>query len=393
MMAPARLFFIVSRDYGELSNALFVVKGRTLADRATLMVPPSMYATSREALPRRIWPYDTLQDLLDAIDAAGPDVVFLFSGYLYSINGLLSADEIARLLAFLRPRVRHVVTSDPFLGALFREDGSALLSRFHAPFRATHELLQDLIHFYPASCRGLLGGRAERSVSTFNPWFIRAGGLESVADPADPFWLFVISREDFELQCRTRGEARFVSALVDRLGDARRLGRWPVFVGPRAAVSALHATGRPDFTALSFCPYDLFVYLLQRAEHVFYWNILSNSAIIRFGSGLPAFFFHTGHLAQISLLSDAAVDNILLGWRPVCLDLEQPLTPPLLKLLEALYSRELEAVTAHVRSAPSPEAMLAEIFALGDAQADRDEPARDDRESASPRHSASPAPA
>ncbi len=49
---------------------------------------------------------------------------------------------------------------------------------------------------------------------------------------------------------------------------------------------------------MSFCGHSLFMDLLLEAEYAFYWNLVSNSLLIRMVNRKPVFFFGHGHLAN-----------------------------------------------------------------------------------------------
>src|SRR4051794_23969140 len=107
-----KLLFVLSNDFGELANALELVAGTAL--ETVLLMPDRLWQTNRDLAGTHS--YRGLADLIKAIDQQRPEVVFLFSGYLYAINQLLEVADVAALLQALKERHCRIVTSDPFLG-------------------------------------------------------------------------------------------------------------------------------------------------------------------------------------------------------------------------------------------------------------------------------------
>ena len=102
---------------------------------------------------------------------------------------------------------------------------------------------------------------------------------------------------------------------------------------------------------------------MKSAESAFYWNIFSNSLILRLSAGRPAFFFDVGHLVRNhSWLYKAAVDNYFLGWQPVCLDQQQALTTEVLRMVSAVEEPMVARVRDHLRSSPSPSQAVASLL-------------------------------
>src|SRR5690242_6764092 len=106
----ARSLIVVSRDHGELGFAMSFLRGQAFAGRAAIMLPDNLYANNTMSFlrgqgfagPAAIMPpddrdasdrvsppvpafqYRTLQDILGVVDTHKPDLVFLFSGYLFT---------------------------------------------------------------------------------------------------------------------------------------------------------------------------------------------------------------------------------------------------------------------------------------------------------------------
>ena len=372
--APARMLFLLSNDFGELSNALYVLSSQPFAREATLLLPPRIYRGNEQCIPGQVRQYSTLPDILGAVDDIAPDIVFLFSGYLFTINELFDLDEFTALIEALHARECVLVTSDPFLGALSVPHVAADFTRVHPPFEQVSRLLASAPHLYPSPCPGL----SERisHVSVFNAELAERVDVDGqdrmwefldVAAPEDrlPIWLFVISSEDHWIQVGKHGESGFAAHLIGLFESARLQGKQAVLVAPSACVAGIIQHHPADHGAVlrSFCSHRDFTALMKSAESAFYWNIFSNSLILRLSAGRPAFFFDVGHLVRNhSWLYKAAVDNYFLGWQPVCLDQQQALTTEVLRMVSAVEEPMVARVRDHLRSSPSPSQAVASLL-------------------------------
>ena len=157
-------------------------------------------------------------------------MVFLFSGYLYAVNGLFLIDGVRQLVDGLCSTSCAVVTSDPFLGELFRLDESTF-SEQHPARRQLAEHFAQIVpilarvkHLYRAAPRA---GAAGGSVSFYNPqtvldqaarsaWTNRALDTPGIR-PELKRWLFVLSAEDYAAGTVRWGNARFDETLRGKL--------------------------------------------------------------------------------------------------------------------------------------------------------------------------------
>jgi hypothetical protein len=288
--APAaqkpRLLVLVSRDHGELTNALSFA-GAGGCD-ALLMLPPALYAQNAAELGTLVRGYDGLADILDAIEERRPDLVVLFSGYLLAINQLLPLPALAQLLQTLERRGIPVATSDPFMGLLTPGQPS--------PFAASHPL-KDWLDGHFARVGRLLGALPHlysgppqrfpgtRKLAFFHPQVPGAG----------PVWLFVLAGEDYAIQAGRLGADGFHRLVGERIRDAARCGARAVLIAPQACVDGVRSTGAPAI-GLACCGRALFSDLIVGAEQAFYWNMVSNSLLLRLAHALPIVFFDYGHL-------------------------------------------------------------------------------------------------
>jgi len=381
----AKLLFVLSNDYGELSNALYLVRGYGF--RTVLLMPERLFRANQEGLPVRANRYRTPADVLDAVDREKPDVVLLFSGYLYAINQIFDLDAVAGLVHGLRSRDCRVVTSDPFLGILSRPDGTVfndrhpLKSMLTEHFARLSAAFAGITHLYPI----LPGDWAPlQSVSFFNPNVILPHsaieeGKRTLAgriglDLTRNQWLFILSQEDYEAQARFRGRDRFDVLLIEMLRQAGREGRQPVVVGPQSCLASLKGRGlRPEESLLlAYCGQDLFLPLLLGAEYAFFWNIFSNSIMARAANNLPVFFFDRGHMAHaIPPLFEAGMRYYYLDSELPYVNAEERLASRQLDQLATRQAQSLEGARAQFRRSPSPENMLKAL--LQGVEAHRDD--------------------
>ena len=377
-MTEPKLLFVLSNDYGELSNALYVLRGTGL--HAVLLLPERLFDTNRDALQVAAQRYTSPADVLAAVDREQPDVVFLFSAYLYAINGIFDLGAVEALLGELRRRPLRVVTSDPFLGLLLEQRG-ALFSDRHPQRRALEDHfarlaahLASVTHLYLAPADGLAG---THKVALFNPQIISDAPSTQQRGPRlaarlgidlrRPRWLFLLGSEDYGAQVTRLGRESFEAMLLSRLEDAAQAGRQPVLIAPQPCIDALARAGRAvdGLISLSFCGYDLFVDLLLEAEYVFYWNVLSNSLLARLANRLPAFFFDRGHLAHVMpALLHLGLKTYFPGAELMLLDQGQRLTTNALGALAAEQERSLDTAFDNLRRSPTPRELIEQLMSI-----------------------------
>jgi hypothetical protein len=374
--ADPRLLFLLSADYGELSNALYFLRGYEFD--AHLLMPERLLSANRDELPVPASAYRTLADILGQIEDQRPDVVFLFSGYLYALNQLLSLADIEALVRALSSRGIRAVVGDPFLGLLQqsgpspfsdRHPGKAMLTEH---FGALARVFAQLPHLYLARPAR---ASATPQVVFFNPRLLigaaqRAslpGRLAQIgADPARAHWLFVLAAEDYGAQASRLGVQRFEALLGERLGDAPRCDRQAVLIAPHACAERIAAKAIPGVHVLSFCSHARFNALLLTAEHAFYWNLFSNSATARLANRLPVLHFDAGHMAHaIPPLLELGLQSYFPGAQLELLDLARPLELAALDALASAQERSLTQAHARLREAPAPDQVVASLLDAG----------------------------
>jgi hypothetical protein len=368
----ARLQFVLSNDYGELSNALYFVKGGPF--RPSLLMPDRLFAANREGLPVPAQRYGTRQDVIEAAAGEQPGLVFLFSGYLYAINNIFDEDGVEALVRSLRDAGHRLVTSDPFLGVLSRLGASTFSDRhprkawLTAHFARLARIFADVPHLYLAP---LDGPGPARPLAFFNAHVLdqggaapdRAGRLAArlPIDPQRKRWLFVLSMEDYGGQVALHGRAAFDELLAQRLRQAAAAGRQPVLVAPQVCMESLRGRGSLPAGALllPFCGHALFMDLLFDAEYVFYWNVFSNSIPARVVNRRPVFFFDSGHMARsIPPLFEAGMRCYYAGAELPSLDPRAPLAAAALAALAARQEGAFEPAREAFRRSPGPEAVV-----------------------------------
>lgn len=371
-----KLLFILSNDYGELSNALYLVTGCNF--QTVLLMPDRLFTANREGLSARARCYHSLSEVMDAVAEEKPDVVLLFSGYLYAINKIFAGDDVVRLVQDLRSRNCLTVTSDPFLGILSRLDDSTF-SDLHPQkcwltdhFSWLAGVLRNVRHLYltPPDESAPAG-----SVSFFNANIIRVpsriaeGEKELVerlgVDPLRKQWLFVLSLEDYGSQIGVHGRDRFDGILLDKLRQAIQEGRQPVLVGPQPCITSLtnQHPALDGVIRLPFCSHDLFASLLFSAEYAFYWNIFSNSVLPRIVNQLPVFFFDRGHMVHaIQPLFELGMKCYYADSELPYLEQEGKLASEELAFRAGKQKQALRAARINLQRSPPPEEMMGKLL-------------------------------
>jgi hypothetical protein len=368
------LLFVLSNDYGELASALNFLQGFDVD--ALVLAPGRLYGINAGDLAPRARPYGTVGDILAAVTAEPPDVVFLFSAYLYAVNNLLDLAQLASLVTSLRSRGCPVVTSDPFLGLMARVDESLfneshpLSSVLARHFAQVFSIVHDIPHLYLVDPGGNV---PVHRLSCFNPAIVRPpattpGGLTRVpgtlgVDHSRPRWLFILSSEDYGAQMNAVGQVRFQEELVKLLRHAVTEGRQPVLIAPSPCVASLLGVigsdpGGPIL--LAHCRHALFATLLEEAEHVFYWNLFSHSILERVMNRQSALFYSAGHLASaIPPFLELGIKTYYAGARPTYLSSSRLLSATEVARLAIEQDTLWEDARAHLARSASPAAVVA----------------------------------
>src|SRR4051812_3207589 len=120
MPAPneGKLCFVVSGNHGSLVDTMLFLQGTSLLERSVLLLPPQLYGTHQTGLAGTVREYKSFEDLQHWMDVERPALVFLFSGYLLTSTGAVSAAQLKQLVRLLEGRGCVVVTNDPCWGLL-----------------------------------------------------------------------------------------------------------------------------------------------------------------------------------------------------------------------------------------------------------------------------------
>lgn len=60
----SRLVFILSRDYGEIGNVMYVLKDQLLVHPPTILMPSHLYTMNKVGLPGKTSKYESLPDII-----------------------------------------------------------------------------------------------------------------------------------------------------------------------------------------------------------------------------------------------------------------------------------------------------------------------------------------
>jgi len=339
-VARLSLLVVVTRDFGELGQALYFIGGLPIEYGGLLLIPRS---TPEQGAPppgfewRR---YSCREDIEFAARDCHPAHVLFFSAYLLLGTapglGLLG---IGRMMRKLRQGGAAIATSDPFLG-LLRSPTALHLHEIVAThlnaqprwrvtwtsvslawrlFALAH-LLRPCLHLYPASIAATDPPAGLR-------WKHFSAGLPLEAPPepmADttttPLWMFVMSRVDHDLLSAQQGPA-LATLLAERLQDAVAAGANVLMVAPQSLLSTL-AQHLPDLVGrgielVETLPIAHYLAALRRAQYAFFWNRFSFSILYRVLDRTPVFFFGAGHVElMLPAFGAAGASCFYAGWIP-----------------------------------------------------------------------------
>ncbi len=373
----AKLLFVLSNDFGEFATAMYFVRGYGF--ETVFVMPDLLYSVHGNSIPYPVYRYKSVRDITSLIEQENPDIVFLFSGYLYAINNIFSVETVGSLVQDLQNRRRRIVTSDPFLGLMSGIDGSTFsnnhpLRQWLADhFSRVSRIFKNVTHLYLVNTESLT---SRKSVSFFNANMI--AGRDGLADytrrlsqsidvePTAKRWLFVLSTEDYAAQVNRHGKNEFNDLLFKRLQDSALQGRQPVLVGPQMAIDPIRLR-RPAIDGLVTVPFarhDLFLSLLLDAEYAFYWNTLSNSILFRAMNDLPVFFLDPGHLLHaIQPLFKRAMSLYYADAEMPYLNGGDELSAGKLTVLASQQGRAFARAMSEFSRLPDPQRIVNEILA------------------------------
>jgi hypothetical protein len=309
---------------------------------------------------------------------------------MFSEHVGFTPDDLERLIRQLRERGCRVVTADPFVGMLSKQDPQTLIrvdiptdhpqftveqlteakrpdeERMRAGYTQSEQILRDMYHLYPSYCDVAEGDVTEtdaRNIAFFNDRLLRPAP-STLGEAGTPHWLFILATPDHGIQTLFEGGA-FPDIVASKLIETLAAGRHPILIGPRAFVDELvpRMPTAEGIDILSHCPFNQFYSLLLSAEHVFYWNVVSHSLLIRLYNQLPIVQFDRGHLVRSAPgIYDRIVAWYYQGWKPPLRDHREPLTLETVEGWAAEYRQQAGRLLERYRRAPSPDQMIADLM-------------------------------
>jgi hypothetical protein len=393
-----RPLFLVSRDFGELTRAIYFALEPEFD--SCVLLRPSLHAIHGDDLPVPVQVYESVADVLVAVERLRPDVVFLFSGYLFAHDTIFSYDDLEQFIQVLHGCGCPVLTSDPFFGWL-REVTASMEGQperdwgdgprpplesltpeeleqeqkqyFMRDFGRADAILQFIPHVYDLNPPpGFVG--ASSVIYSNQAMVMPPGPVPGFAevqralglDPARPRWVFVLSGEEYHwLSEGSRPAAvdarvhrnRLHELLADQMYEALDQGRQPVLLAPQECTVqiALRSTPADGIVLLPVCRHSWFVSLVLEAEYAFYWNMFSNSLKLRIVNRLPYFLADLGHIGRsCPLLFERTARCYYVAGVPPYLDFSQPLDARALAREAAAQEPRLRAMADNLLQSPRP---------------------------------------
>ncbi len=335
MVSKPKLLFIFSNDFGEVVNANLFVQNQAFSAYYAL---PSRLSKYNDLEYVYALSYTDISDIVRHIDNIQPDIIFLCSGFLFSINRILTPEVLVALKHHINKKGIPLITTDPWLkfwktnpGATFSLSSPSDASQRKELEKNLQQLqcfldetFSDTPHLYSMPFQTDI----VPSYSFYNPQCGLVGTKPPLpSDHMKDNWLFVISNEDWNLQVSTHKEL-FAQALTDRLVEVLSNEQNSVtFIGPEA-IGPLFDTffaQNDRFTFLPFCSFTRFQDIMASAKILIYWNILSSTLLYYIYLQKPHLFLSVGHQALLSgQLYEHFVKHVYQGIRPIILSVFDP---------------------------------------------------------------------
>lgn len=368
---------------------MYFLEGLESRAAAMVLLPGALSHAMSGTPELEVHAYRGLPEILRWIEDFRPDTVILASGYVLPLNTGLGLLDLAKLLRRLRRGGVTVLTSDPFLGLLedslgkidFRElrptapssrgriwtflrDRSPwflMRYRYIGPLFLARYLLRGIHHIYPAPVERLRSRSGTSRISFRGPAEPRVAAADRHPGQNAPLWMFILSKTDFDMQCRAHGE-RFVRQVLARIEDGLASGRRVLLICPDELARAVRQRSAERVEVVNHASTSFAGYMsrLMEAEYVFYWNMFSFSVLHRILGARPAMFFDRGHAVRI--LPDIGEQGVRLiydGWSPPLLDIDMPLAEMDLACRARETSSRFGEIAAGLLACPGPDAVLA----------------------------------
>lgn len=382
-----RLLFILAAEFGELLYAHYFTRGYDFD--SAYVLPPSLYKLNKTSLPTKSYVYKNLNDLKKIITLEQPKIVFLFSGYLLTLNKLLNHNSLKELIDFCQDLNITVATDDfslniwPNLNNFNCQNfnlNNPLHNFFIENLKLSRNILKNAYHLYGVAVKNLSDSN---HLTFFNPYLLKPAVFQlPVKKSKNNFnprsktkaWLFILADEEFIVQSEKLGEQRFIEQILAQLKNSSNLGKQPILLAPRRCLELIkqHKEKINNLILLSACPFNQYLQLLFSVEYVFYWNVFSFSIIVREFNLLPVFYFTFGHMIEkFPPLREYTWECYQTNREPLgLLDPNKPLDLVELKNKAKLQLKSTKkALVRHKRIIPNtPPVIIAKILRKGNSE-------------------------
>jgi hypothetical protein len=368
-VAGLRILIVVSSDFGDLGTAMYMFEGTGIS--VQLLLPARLHQQNSQLAPHKVSAYSGAAQLLEKIRDYQPQLLLLMTG----VNSLLSMVDLQMILQKARSMGIPVATTDPLLGETLSEENFHPLGWTKEMFQraaAMQNCLRGVHHLYlsPMQCTQFVHSffNSRVVISKEQKTAILEGSHHGQCKLASLQWLFVISKTDYQLQCTLHGRLVFDDMLLAKIQQSLGAKRQPVLLAPPEACQSLQGRVSGNVVLMPFCGYEQFRELLITAEHVFYWNVMSNSVLLRIINGGSVFFMDTGHLARyIPSLVPLAMKSYYANAKLPMLDPKQVLDAGDLADRARVQPETFSPTRAALQALPSPEALLALLCGVAGA--------------------------
>ena len=357
-----KVLIVLSNDFGELAMALNFTEGQEFD--ITLLLPERLEKTKTEGLQRRTEYYPNILNLIASVRRHKPDLLLLFSGYLFTLDGIMAVGDMATIIKFAKDQGSRVATTDPFLGVISRldektiSDLSSTKTKMLEIFSAVFKVLRNIPHLYLADASHI---PRIQSFSYFNPSMLESLTVE-VLSPRS--WAFVLSIEDYYAVCVEYGQHLFDEWLVKKLRQTVEAGARPVLIAPEQCIRSVERRRPPqNWLPIAHCGIMQFQELLREAEYAFYFNVFSSSVLARGMNDRPIFFFDLGYLVRmVPTVFQAGVASYYAGTAPPILDMNTHLTYEVLRPLAESQKEGFRAAREKFLALPTPDVVVNQLL-------------------------------
>jgi len=360
-VAGLRILIVVSPDFGDLGTAMYMFEGTGIS--AELLLPARLHQQNSQLAPHKVSAYSGAAQLLEKIRDYQPQLLLLMTG----VNSLLSMVDLQLILQQARSMGISVATTDTLLGETLSEENFHPLGWTKEMFERAAAMqtgLRGVHHLYlsPMQCSQLVHSFFNsRVVISKEKKIAKLADLQQgPLNLASPHWLFVISKTDYQLQCALHGRLAFDGTLLEKIQQSLEAKRQPVLLAPPEACQSMRGRVPGNVVLMPFCGYEQFRALLITSEYVFYWNVMSNSVLVRIANGGSVFFMDAGHLARyMPSLVPLAMKSYYANAQLPMLDPQQVLNADDLADRARVQPETFSAARAAMQALPSTEALLA----------------------------------